>query len=66
MLELFCDMNVVVPICEYFSWRCFWSKKKKVREAKIITRTMKGMTILGVFFFFFFFRAVPYECLFFL
>ena len=37
-------------------------KKKKVREAKIITRTMKGMTILG---FFFFFRAVPYECLFF-
>ena len=53
MLELFCDMNVVVPICEYFSWRCFWSKKKKVREAKIITRTMKGMTIVGVFFFFF-------------
>ena len=41
-------------------------KKKKVREAKIITRTMKGMTIVGVFFFFFFFRAVPYECLFFL
>ena len=29
-------------------------KKKKVREAKIITRTMKGMTIVGVFFFFFF------------
>lgn len=34
MLELFCDMNVVVPICEYLSWRCFWSEKK-VREAKI-------------------------------
>ena len=29
-------------------------KKKKVREAKIITRTMKGMTIVGFFFFFFF------------
>ena len=28
--------------------------KKKVREAKIITRTMKGMTIVGFFFFFFF------------
>ena len=27
--------------------------EKKVREAKIITRTMKGMTIVGVFFFFF-------------
>ena len=44
----------------------FGRKKKKVREAKIITRTMKGMTIVGFFFFFFFFRAVPYECLFFL
>ena len=29
----------------------FLVEKKKVREAKIITRTMKGMTILGFFFF---------------
>ena len=32
MLELFCDMNVVVPICEYLSWRCFWSEKKIKRS----------------------------------
>ena len=32
MLELFCDVNVVVPICVYLSWRCFWSKKKSKRS----------------------------------
>ena len=29
-----------------------FGRKKKVREAKIITQTMKSMTILGFFFFF--------------
>ena len=34
VLELFYDMNVVVPMAEYFSWRCLWSKKKKKKERK--------------------------------
>ena len=55
VLELFYDMNVVVLMTEYFSWRCSWSKKKKKerkkeRKAKTLTRTINGMTISGAFF----------------
>ena len=35
VLELFYDMNVVVLMTEYFSWRCSWSKKKKKKKEKL-------------------------------
>ena len=61
MLELFCDVNVVVPICVYLSWRCFWSKKKSKRSQNNHSNNERYDNSRV----FFFFRAVPYECLFF-
>ena len=51
MLELFCDMNVVVPICEYLSWRCFWSEKKSKRSQNNHSNNERYDNI-RVFFFF--------------
>ena len=54
MLELFCDMNVVVPICEYLSWRCFWSEKKSKRSQNNHSNNERYDNIRFFFFFFFF------------
>ena len=32
--ELFCDVDIVVPIDEYFSWPFFWSKKKETNKSQ--------------------------------
>ena len=51
MLELFCDVNVVVPICEYLSWRCFLSKKKSKRSQNNHSNNERYDNIRGFFFF---------------
>ena len=58
ILELFCDINVVVSMGEYFSWRCFWSKEKKKKiSQKNHSNIERHDNIRG------FFIAVSYECL---
>ena len=52
MLELFCDVNVVVPICVYLSWRCFWSEKKKGKRSQNNHSNNERYDNIRVFFFF--------------